>query len=97
MELIDIIKELKNECVNLYNKLEKDEDGFVVFKRDILYLKETFYNRCFIREVTAIKFDEDNNLCLWEENREDDFSMGIYDESEYEIYSKLKVILFNEL
>ena len=102
MEINDISRELRNKCIELYQQLEKDEDGFVVFNElnnegeNIIYLKEAVYNNCVLREITAIRF-EGESLRLYEEKREKEFTMGIYEESPYEIYSKLYTQLLNQL
>lgn len=92
----EVVKNLKDICISLYNSLEKDEDGYVMFGEDnILYLKEMFYQRCYLREVNGMKVDENGCIWLWEDKREDDFCMAVYDDSEYEILSKLQIVLMN--
>lgn len=101
MDFLEIVKSLKRRCFEIYTSLEKDEDGFLFFKNEnseneFLYLKEMVYNECVVREINAIKF-EDDVLLLWENDREDYYTMGVYEESEYEIFSKLYILLYNQL
>ena len=89
-----IVKELKEKCKALFDKLPKDEDNCVVFDdENTLYLKDVFFGRGYIREINGVSFEEDGSVWFWENNREDFFNLTTYDESEYEVFSKLLVIL----
>lgn len=94
------IDELKALCINLFNQLEKDEDGYVVFKdenneNDFLYLTERVFNKVVVCEVIAVCFNDDGYLRLWESNKNYPRRIGVYEESEREILSKLFVMLSN--
>ena len=95
------IDELKALCINLFNQLEKDEDGYVVFKdenneNEFLYLTEMFFNKAVLCEVIAVRFDDDGNLLLWESGKDYPRGIGVYEESKREILSKLFVMLSNQ-
>ena len=95
------INEVKKRCISLYNQIEKDEDGFVVFKDDngeneYLYLTESAFNHVVVRKINAVKFSKEGNLLLCEEDRKKYFYIGAYEESEHEILSKLFVMLSNQ-
>lgn len=92
----EVVNKLKEQCKALFDKLPKDEDNCVVFKdEDVLYLTDVFFDRGYIREVNGVSFEEDGSVWFWEHKRDDFFNLTTYDESEYEVFSKLLVILSN--
>ena len=92
----EVIKNLKSKVVELYNKFPKEEDGFVAFREgNELYLMREMYVRHEVRTIIGMCVEDDGEILLYDDAADDYFSFGVYDESEYEILSKLMIVLEN--
>ena len=79
-----------------YDKLPKDEDGYVLFGDDNhIFLKKEMFGKHSISEIIAFRVYDDGTIGLWELYADDETSADIYDDCEHEVLERLIVAINN--